>query len=82
MKVTILSPRKVIFEGEAKSVFVPGDEAEFELLDYHAPILSLLVPGMITLDWERQIPVERGIVKCENNECVILVEESLPHRER
>ncbi len=34
VKVTVLNPKHVLFEGEAASVFLPGDLAEFELLDY------------------------------------------------
>ena len=75
MKVTILNPKHVIFEGEAWSVFLPGDLAEFELMDYHAPIVSLLRPGRVIVDWERAVPIRKGMVKFDNNECMILVEE-------
>jgi F-type H+-transporting ATPase subunit epsilon len=74
LKVTILSPKRVLFEGQAKSVFLTGDIAEFEILDYHVPILSLLRPGDVTLDWERKIPIKKGMVRFANNECVILTE--------
>lgn len=75
MKVSILNPKQVIFEGEAQSVFLPGDMAEFELMDFHAPIVSLLRPGRIVLDWKVAIPIKRGMVKFDNNECKALVEE-------
>lgn len=75
MKVTVLSPKQVIFEGEAKSVFLPGDRAEFEILEYHAPIVSLLRKGTISIDWEKRIPVKRGVVKFDRAECLVLIEE-------
>jgi F-type H+-transporting ATPase subunit epsilon len=75
MKVLILNPKHVIFEGEAKSVFLPGDMAEFEILDHHVPIVSLLRPGNVIVDWEHVIPVKGGMVKFDRNECTILVEE-------
>jgi F-type H+-transporting ATPase subunit epsilon len=75
MKVTILSPKQVLFDGEAQHVFLPGDLAEFELLDFHAPIVSLLRPGKVIVDWEKAIPIKAGMVKFDNNECLILVEE-------
>jgi F-type H+-transporting ATPase subunit epsilon len=75
MKVTILSPKEVVFSGEAKSVFLPGDESEFELLDHHAPIVSLLRPGHVTVDGEREVPIKSGMVKFDRNECMILIEE-------
>ena len=75
MKVTILNPKHVLYDGEAASVFLPGDLAEFELLDHHAPIVSLLRPGAVTVDWKTSIPIKKGMVKFDNNECMILVEE-------
>ena len=75
MNVTILNPKHVIFEGEAKSVFLPGDLAEFELMDFHAPIVSLLKPGKVIVDWKTSIPIKQGMVKFDHNECMVLVEE-------
>jgi F0F1-type ATP synthase epsilon subunit len=74
VNVTILSPKSVVFEGTARSVSLTGDEAEFEILDYHAPIASLLRPGFVTIDWETRIPIKKGMVKFQDNECMILVE--------
>jgi len=75
MNLTILSPKQVIFEGEARSVFLPGDLAEFEILDYHVPIVSLLRTGNVVVDGKRKIPIRRGMIKFDRNECMILVEE-------
>lgn len=75
MQVQILNPKHVLYEGEAKSLFLPGDMAEFELLDFHAPIVSLLRPGQVVVDGKKGIPIKRGMVKFDNNECMILVEE-------
>jgi F-type H+-transporting ATPase subunit epsilon len=75
LKLTVLSPKQTIFEGEAQSVFLPGDLAEFEILDYHAPIVSLLRAGNVLVDWSERIPIRQGMVKFDRNECMILVEE-------
>jgi len=75
VKVTVLSPKQTVFEGEAKSVFLPGDLAEFEILDCHAPIVSLLRAGNVVVDWAKKIPIRRGMIKFDRNECMILVEE-------
>lgn len=74
MKITILSPKNVVYEGEAKSLFLPGEEAEFEILEHHAPIVSLLRPGFVTMDWETRIPIKKAMVRFDNNECMILTE--------
>jgi len=73
--LTILNPKHVVYEGEAKSVFLPGDLAEFEILDYHAPIVSLLRPGEVVVDWKIKVPIKQGMVKFDNNVCMILIEE-------
>ena len=75
MRLVVLSPKQTVFDGEVRSVFLPGDLAEFEILDYHAPIVSLLRAGNVVVDWELKIPIRRGMVKFDRNECVILVEE-------
>ena len=71
----VLNPKHVVFEGPATSVFLPGDRAEFEILAYHAPVVSMLTAGHVIVDWKERIPIQRGMVRFLNNECVILVEE-------
>ncbi len=75
MKVTILTPAEIIYEGEAWSVFLPGNECEFEIMDNHKPIMSLLMEGQILLDWKKTVSLKRGIVKSFHNEVVALIEE-------
>ena len=76
MQLTVLSPRRVVFEGIVSSIQLAGDLAEFEILDYHAPIVSLLRPGNVVVDGTHKIPINRGMVKFSENDCVILVEEA------
>lgn len=71
----VLNPKQVVFEGDVGSVFLPGEFGEFELLPYHAPILSLLREGMIVVDWKTRIPIKKGMVRFAENECVILLEQ-------
>ena len=75
MRVKVLNPKHVLFEGTASSVFLPGDLAEFELLEHHAPIISLLNRGDVVVDWERRIAIKKGMVNFDRNECVVLVEQ-------
>lgn len=73
-KVVILAPQRTIFEGEAKSVFLPGDTGEFEILEFHKPVISLLKEGLIIIDRENSLAISRGIARMRNNELVVLVE--------
>ncbi|MDP2989680.1 MAG: hypothetical protein Q8O57_03840 [Kiritimatiellota bacterium] len=75
MKVTILTPARKIYDGEAWSVFLPGAECEFEIMNNHKPIMSLLKEGQIILDWKKTVPLKKGIVKAFHNEVVALIEE-------
>jgi len=72
--VTILNPKQVLFEGEARSVFLQGDEGEFEILDYHAPIMSLLRKGKIVIDGGKYLAIKGGAAHFEQNNLVVLAE--------
>jgi len=74
-KVTIINPRRTIYEGRANSVFLPGNEGEFEVLDFHRPIISLLRGGEIIIGWNKYVAITKGVVKMHRNELVALVEE-------
>ena len=47
MLLDILTPEKLLFEGEVKSIKLPGTSGEFEILNNHAPIISTLTKGEI-----------------------------------
>ena len=47
LKLKIVSPERVEFEGEVESVLVPGSLGQFEILNDHAPIISLLDKGKV-----------------------------------
>lgn len=65
----------MVLEGEASSVVLPGDRGEFELMDCHVPIVSLLKRGYVTVDWKTRVPIRSGMVKFDENECIVLAEE-------
>lgn len=74
-KATIVTPNKVLFEGEAWSVFLPGAAGEFEVLDMHKAIVSLLRPGNIVINWETEIPIKSGVVRMSSFILSAIVEE-------
>jgi len=74
-KVTMIDPKRTIYEGEAKSVFLPGDTGEFEVLEFHRPIISLLKAGEIIIDWKKSVAISKGVAKMYKDELVVLVEE-------
>mgnify|MGYP001576614543 FL=1 len=49
MRVNIYSLQKTLFEGEAVSVNCQTEAGEITVLDRHAPLISVLRPGIITV---------------------------------
>ncbi len=49
MYLEIVSPEARLFSGEVDSVTVPGTSGSFQLLNNHAPIVSTLTEGVVTL---------------------------------
>ena len=50
MILEIVSPEATLFKGEVTSVAVPGVNGEFQMLNNHASIVSLLVKGNIKIN--------------------------------
>ena len=73
LKLKIVSPEKVEFEGEVESVKVPGMMGNFEILTGHAPIISSLQKGVVEYA-DKQLPVMGGFVLVQKDEVSVCVE--------
>jgi len=49
MYLEIVSPEATLFKGEVVAVTVPGINGEFEMLNNHAPLISLLKDGLVKI---------------------------------
>ena len=49
MLVEIITPDAKLFEGEVNSIKLPGTNGGFEILNNHAPIISTLTAGKISI---------------------------------
>ena len=77
LKLRIVSPEKVEYNGEVESVKVPGILGNFEILNNHAPIVSALQKGIVeyeTKDGRTQIAVVGGFVEVLKNNVSLCVE--------
>jgi len=45
----LVSPEKLVFSGEVTQVDLPGAEGDFGVLDGHAPLVTTLRPGIMTV---------------------------------
>ena len=64
----------VIFEGNVTSVLLPGTEGEFEVLDFHKPIISRLKKGVLLVDNAKVFAIEGGVVKMSSQNLVAMVD--------
>jgi F-type H+-transporting ATPase subunit epsilon len=49
INISVLTPEKEVFYGSIESVKVPGVQGEFQVLQNHAPIVSALDAGRVTM---------------------------------
>ena len=49
MILEIVSPEASLFKGEVTSVYLPGVDGSFQILNNHAPIVSILKQGTVKI---------------------------------
>jgi F-type H+-transporting ATPase subunit epsilon len=78
MKIEIITPDKRIFEGEIKSVRVPGKKGSFQVLKDHAPIVSTLEKGLVRIvdedDKEIIYEISGGVIEVKANKIILLAD--------
>jgi len=76
MKVRIAKVGESLFEGEARSLSVPGSEGDMTILPHHAPLITALRSGTVIVRTEagdQQFEIEKGLVEISNNEVIVLL---------
>lgn len=58
MYLEIVTPEATLFNGEVESIAVPGVNGEFEMLNNHAPVVSLLKSGHVKVYGDIQLDEE------------------------
>jgi len=75
MEVSIVTPHKEVFAGEALSLVGPGAEGEFGILPGHTPFLTNLVRGDVvvaTAAGEKRFHITDGFVEVRDDRVVVL----------
>ena len=77
----LVSPTRLVFSGEAEQVDVPGAEGDFGVLPGHAPFISTLKPGVLTIrngaDIKRYF-VSGGFAEVNAEGLTVLAENAVP----
>jgi F-type H+-transporting ATPase subunit epsilon len=81
----LVSPDKVLFNGPAQSVLVPGNEGDFLVLSDHAPVMTSMRPGVVGIDdpqgKHRRVFVRGGFAEASKEGLILLAETAIPYEE-
>lgn len=77
LRVSIVSPEQILFEGIVDSITVPGEKGRFEVLKGHAPIISSLTEGMVVCTGENpyELSISGGFIEVADNHVSLCIEE-------
>jgi F-type H+-transporting ATPase subunit epsilon len=73
----LVSPEKLVFSGEVEQVDVPGAEGDFGVLAGHAPMVTTLRPGVLTVKaagGEQKIVVLGGFAEVSASGLTVLAD--------
>jgi F-type H+-transporting ATPase subunit epsilon len=78
VKVSIITPEKSLYQGEAQSVTVPSLQGPFTMLEHHAAIVAILEKGKVVLidnnQEQHEFAIEGGFCEQHHNEIIICAE--------
>jgi F-type H+-transporting ATPase subunit epsilon len=78
----LVAPVKLLYTGDVEMVVVPGSEGDFGVLPGHAPLISLVRPGVINIHQDGKVDtrifVAGGFAEVTQTRCTVLAEEALP----
>jgi F-type H+-transporting ATPase subunit epsilon len=78
----LVSPDRVLFNGPAQSVLVPGNEGDFLMLPEHAPVMTSMRPGVVGIEdaegKHRRVFVRGGFADSSKKGLILLAETAIP----
>lgn len=70
----VMSLKGIAFDEDVESVYLTGDDGEFELLPFHHPLLASLPEGDLKIAYHESIPIKVGVLSFKNNACRVIAE--------
>jgi F-type H+-transporting ATPase subunit epsilon len=77
----LVSPDKLLFNGQAEDVLVPGSEGDFLVLRDHAPVMASLRPGIVDIGEagkHTRLFVRGGFADVSKAGLIVLAETAIP----
>jgi F-type H+-transporting ATPase subunit epsilon len=78
----LVSPERLLFSGDVAEVDIPGTEGDMGILPGHAPVLSTLRPGVLTMTKDdgtkERIFVRGGFAEVNPQGLTVLAELAMP----
>ncbi len=77
-KLSVVTPEKVVFEKDVRSMIAPGSEGYLGVLSEHAPLITALIPGKLTATDnegnEVEYSVSGGFLEVSGNVATVLAD--------
>jgi F-type H+-transporting ATPase subunit epsilon len=76
MHIVIAKVNEVLFEGEARSMTVPGTDGELTVLADHMPLVTTLKAGTIVVradEGEKSFPIESGVLEVHKDGATVIL---------
>ncbi|MES2123420.1 MAG: ATP synthase F1 subunit epsilon [Gemmatimonadota bacterium] len=77
MRVTVISPEAAVYDGEADAVVAPAFDGELGILNNHAPLMTMLGTGTLTVragGVAQRFRVQGGFLQVVKNSVRVLAE--------
>jgi F-type H+-transporting ATPase subunit epsilon len=77
MYLEILTPEKKVFEGDVTIATFPGADGSFQIMDNHAPLISLLKEGVVeykSKEATNNVTITGGVVEVLSNKIILLAD--------
>ena len=76
LKVSVISPEAVLFEGEAQMVVAPAFDGEVGILTGHAAMVTTLGAGVVRLSDGQRFAVHGGFLQVADNAVRVVTEKA------
>src|SRR2546423_11265973 len=79
----LVSPEKLLFSGDVDQVDVPGSEGDFGVLAGHAPFVTTVRPGIVTIFREGgalKVVINGGFAEVNPQGLTVLADMAVPPR--